>query len=51
MWGHYLVPLYHLNDDRYAYWDKFGRPEAIPVYGTVLDTWWVDPEKAEALDR
>ncbi len=51
MWGHYLVPLYHLNDDRYAYWEKFGRPEAIPVYGTVLDTWWVDPEKADALDR
>ncbi len=51
MWGHYMVPLYHLNDDRYAYWDKFGRPEAIPVYGTVLDTWWVDPKKAEALER
>ena len=51
MWGHYVIPLYHLNDDRYAYWDKFGRPEAIPVYGAVLDTWWIDPEKAAALDR
>ena len=51
MWGHYLIPLYHLNDDRYAYWDKLGRPEFIPVYGAVLDTWWIDPGKADALDR
>ena len=51
MWGHYLIPLYHLNDDRYAYWDKLGRPEFIPVYGAVLDTWWIDPGRADALDR
>ncbi len=51
MWGHYLVPLYHLNDDRYAYWDKYGRPEVTPVYGAVLDTWWEEPGKAEALER
>ena len=51
MWGHYFIPLYHLNDDRYAYWDKLGRPETIPVYGAVLDTWWVDPDKAAALDQ
>ena len=51
MWGHYLIPLYHLNDDRYAYWDKYGRPEVTPVYGAVLDTWWEEPGKAEALER
>ena len=51
MWGHYLLPLYHLNDDRYAYWDKYGRPEVTPVYGAVLDTWWEEPGKAEALER
>ena len=51
MWGHYLLPLYHLNDDRYAYWDKFGRPEVTPVYGAVLDTWWEEPGRAESLDR
>ena len=51
MWGHYLLPLYHLNDDRFAYWDKFGRPAYTPVYGAVLDAWWEEPGKAEALDR
>ena len=51
MWGHYMIPLYHLNDDRYAYWDKYGRPEVTPVYGAVLDAWWEEPDKAAALDR
>ena len=51
MWGHYMIPLYHLNDDRFAYWDKYGRPEVTPVYGAVLDAWWEEPGKAEALDR
>ena len=51
MWGHYMIPLYHLNDDRFAYWDKYGRPEVTPVYGAVLDAWWEEPGKADALDR
>ena len=51
VWGHYMIPLYHLNDDRFAYWDKFGRPEVTPVYGAVLDAWWEEPGKAEALDQ
>ena len=49
MWGHYMIPLYHLNDDRFAYWDKYGRPEVTPVYGAVLDAWWEEPGKADAI--
>ena len=51
MWGHYLIPLYHLNDDRFAYWNKFGRPAFTPVYGAILDAWWEEPGKAETLDQ
>ena len=51
IWGHYMIPLYHLNDDRFAYWDKFGRPEVTPVYGAVLDAWWEEPGRADALDQ
>ncbi len=51
LWGHYFVPLYHLNDDRIAYWDKFGRPEVTPLYGIVLEAWWEDSDKAEAVSR
>ncbi len=49
--GHYVVPLYHLTEDRVAYWDRLGRPEVTPTYGFVLETWWEDPVKAAALPR
>ncbi len=38
--GHYVVPLYHSGVDRLAYWDKFARPDVIPTYGFVLESWW-----------
>ncbi len=50
-WGHYVVPLYHLAEDRVAYWDAFGRPAVTPTYGYVIETWWTDPAKAAALGR
>ena len=49
--GHYFVPLYHRNEDYVAWWDKFGRPEATPLYGVMVETWWEDPAKAAALRR
>lgn len=45
-WGHWVVPNWHIEYDRLAYWDKFGRPSVIPTQGTQLDTWWIDPAKA-----
>ncbi|MEE9301510.1 MAG: extracellular solute-binding protein, partial [Alphaproteobacteria bacterium] len=46
--GHYIVPLYHLSEDRVAYWDRLGRPDVTPIYGRVFETWWEDPVKAAA---
>lgn len=40
LWGHHFVPLYHMNEDRVAYWDKFGRPDSTPLYGIVTESWW-----------
>ena len=40
LWGHHFVPLFHLNEDRVARWDRFGRPAVIPLYGVVTETWW-----------
>ena len=40
LWGHHFVPLYHLNEDRVAHWDRFGRPAVSPLYGIVTETWW-----------
>ena len=42
-WGHYVVPLYHLAEDRVAYWEAFGRPALTPTYGAVIETWWARP--------
>ena len=44
--GHYVIPQWHLQEFRVAYWDKFDRPQVSPPYALGFDTWWVDAEKA-----
>lgn len=53
LWGHYVIPSWHLRIFRVAYWDKFGRPPTTPkpAYGTGFDSWWIDAEKEAALNR
>ncbi len=50
-WGHWVIPHWHATYDRIAYWDMFGRPDVVPDSGNVFMTWWVDPEKYEALQK
>ena len=40
LWGHYVIPQWHLNSFRIAYWDKFRRPPISPDYSLGFDTWW-----------
>jgi microcin C transport system substrate-binding protein len=49
LWGHYVIPHWHIRAFRVAYWDKFGRPETSPKYSLGFDTWWVDKGRFEAL--
>ncbi len=49
LWGHYVIPHWHIRAFRVAYWDKFGRPKIPPKYGLGFDGWWVDRAKAGAL--
>ena len=49
LWNHFMVPHWHIQSFRIAYWDKFGRPERNPKYGLGLDSWWIDPAKERAL--
>ena len=45
MRGHYIVPFYYLGADRVAYWTAHLRhPDAVPLYGTVLESWWYGGE-------
>lgn len=40
LWNHYVIPQYHINKYRVAYWDKFGMPPTRPKYDLGFDTWW-----------
>jgi microcin C transport system substrate-binding protein len=50
LWGHYVIPQWHVRNDRIAYWDRFGIPKH-PKYGVDTMSWWIDPAKANVLDR
>jgi microcin C transport system substrate-binding protein len=49
-WGYWVVPQWHIPYDRVAYWNKFGRPAVSPAQGFEFFSWWVDPDKAKALE-
>lgn len=49
-WGHWVIPQWHIANDRIAWWDKFGMPAQVPLQGVQTDTWWVDPARAARLE-
>ena len=39
-----------MSESWVSYFDMYGRPDELPPYSTgVLDFWWYDKEKHEAL--
>ena len=42
--GEYLVPNWYIDKHRVAYWDRFDRPQSLPLYyeatSWALQTWW-----------
>ena len=51
LWGHYVIPQWHIRTFRVAYWKRFGRPVITPKYGLGFNTWWIDPAMDEAMRR
>jgi microcin C transport system substrate-binding protein len=49
LWHHYVIPHWHIQSFRIAYWDKFGRPPRNPKYNLGLESWWIDPNRDRAL--
>jgi microcin C transport system substrate-binding protein len=47
--GWYVVPQWHLQSVRVAYWDIFGRPDKPVRTGLAFDSWWIDPAKSAAI--
>jgi len=49
LWGHYVIPQWHLQSYRVAYWDKFARPARSPKYALgAIDTWWMKPAATDS---
>ena len=49
LWGHYLVPNWHVPHDRWAYWDKLERPEVTPTSGAQFFAWWINADREASL--
>jgi microcin C transport system substrate-binding protein len=50
LWGHYVVPQWHVQSYRLAWWDRFSRPDVAPKYSVGFYSWWIDAGKDTALD-
>ena len=48
LWNHYVVPQWTYGKVRSARWDRFGRPDTLPEYGSggFPTVWWWDQAKA-----
>jgi len=49
LWGHYVIPQWHIRTHRLAWWDRFGRPAKTAKYGGGTEGWWIDPARNAAL--
>ncbi|WP_068084784.1 extracellular solute-binding protein [Polycladidibacter stylochi] len=50
--GHYRVPQWFKPVHTVAFWDMFGYPKEVPVYGFPIESlWWVDLEKAVRIGK
>jgi len=49
LWNQYVVPQFTRSDTWTARWDRFGRPDKLPAYGSsgFPDIWWFDEAKAK----
>tara|TARA_B100001123_G_scaffold262039_1_gene291871 strand:+ start:232 stop:2025 length:1794 start_codon:yes stop_codon:yes gene_type:complete len=50
LWGHYVVPHFHLQAARLIFWDIFARPKVVAKYSSGFpNTWWLVKEKQKLI--
>jgi microcin C transport system substrate-binding protein len=49
LWNWYVVPNWHSDEVRVAYWNRFGYPDVPVRPGLIFDSWWIDPARDAAL--
>jgi microcin C transport system substrate-binding protein len=50
LWGWYMVPHWHSQVFRVAYWNRFARPSTPIRSGLDFNTWWLDAKLAAVTD-
>jgi microcin C transport system substrate-binding protein len=54
LWGHYVIPNWHLKVARIVAWNRFGMPKVWAKYNpgySAWTYWWVDAEKDKKLQK
>lgn len=51
LWGHYVVPNWHIKTWRVAYWNHLAHPAVTPRYDIGLMTWWHKPDSSSPADE
>ena len=51
LWGHYVIPQWHISAYRTLYWDIFDKPQIKPKYSSGINTWWIDSDKADTIEQ
>jgi microcin C transport system substrate-binding protein len=48
LWNHYVIPQWTYGKVRTARWDRFARPDPMPIYGGAAfpTIWWWDAKRA-----
>ena len=44
LWGHYVIPNWHIKTWRVAYWNHLAHPSITPDSDVGLMTWWHKPD-------
>ncbi|MCQ2028863.1 ABC transporter substrate-binding protein [Stutzerimonas zhaodongensis] len=44
LWGHYVIPNWHIKTWRVAYWNHLAHPATTPDSDVGLMTWWHKPD-------
>ena len=51
LWNFYVIPHWHNDAYRVAYWNMFASPAIAPKYGLdVVGTWWIDADKMKKIE-
>ena len=51
LWGHYIIPQWHISAYRNLHWDIFDYPSIRPKYSLGSNTWWIDSKKINSIDQ